>query len=419
MSKKNLYEFILFIWFMNLPILAYAGTEPPASYLNASELLELYSSMYTSIHNMSVSYTDVVEELLLDPNAPDTISDLIRYLKVERIEDGDKFYNRESFSTDPNGFGKSYERLNEYAFDGSVTMEYWAGYKKGYIIPGRTGKSYEHRDDLLKYMLINKLVFREESKLREYYPNGAPSINFDVSPNGKVHPHLEKISGQWCHVVDTIYPRFPGEPKSGGTTIWFAADKGGLPMKFEKYNGYGECVKRIVVEKVAAVDGQVSNVWYPQEAVITTSMVGGTLKYRFVCHELRVNVKTNEDTWKVSFPVGTRVLDQIIGIFYDVGPGEDIEGESTIMGTLGGSTETPPTHEFKESETNIDNEPEVSKTSTEPNRAEVQSDYETTIPMAAADNGNQKSLILIAVAICMFALLAFGGCFLLWKRKNR
>jgi hypothetical protein len=307
-------------------MIAYAGSEPPAPHLNASQLMELYSSMYSSIHNMSVSYTDVVEEIIPDPNAPDAFKNLIRYQKVERIEEGDKYYIRYSFSTDPNGFGKGYERLNGASFDGSVTMEYnsRSRRKSGSIYPGRTGKSYENTNLLPDYMLMNKIfiVHKEMNK----FPDGIPFINFSLDPQEKVRPHLEQISGQWCHVVETNRPPLPGEPKGGGTTIWFAADKGGLPMKFEEHDGYGKCTESIFVEKVATVDDKVSNVWYPQEATRTISNVRGTRKHRFVCHELRINIETNEDTWKVSFPEGTGVVDRVSGITYNAGPSENTEG---------------------------------------------------------------------------------------------
>ena len=65
MNKKHLCKSIVLLWLTNLSTIAFGGSEPPASHLSASELLELYSSMYSSIHNMSVSYTDVVEEVIL------------------------------------------------------------------------------------------------------------------------------------------------------------------------------------------------------------------------------------------------------------------------------------------------------------------------------------------------------------------
>ncbi len=320
MDNKKLCKLVIFILLMNLSVTIYAGSEPPASYLNASELLELYSSMYTSINNMSVSYTDVLEKVIPDPNAPDKMNHLIRYQKVERIEEGDKYYTRYSYPKDPNGFEQHDKIADENAFNGLVSMAYCPREKSGSIVPGRTRTMYENMNDLLNYMMINNVKFSENVI--------KPRIRLSVDPNGKVRPHLEQISGQWCHVVDSIYPRLPGEPKSGGTTIWFAADKGGLPMKFEERDGHGKCKNSIVVEKVATVDDQVSSIWYPQEAVMTTSMVWGTQEKRFVCHELRVNIETNDDTWKISFPTGTCVVDRVSSLSYVAGPAENEKGKS-------------------------------------------------------------------------------------------
>ena len=328
MNKKHLCKSIVLLWLTNLSTIAFGGSEPPASHLSASELLELYSSMYSSIHNMSVSYTDVVEEVIPDPNAPpDAMKYLIRYQKVDRIEEGDKYYIRYSFSMDPNGFGKGYERLNGASFDGSVTMEYNSRTKSETIYPGRTGKSYEHTNILPDYMLMNNIIIADRERVRKDLPDRkVPMIDFLSDPQGKVRPHLEQISGQWCHVVDTIYPSIPDLPKIGRATIWFAADKGGLPMKLEEFDGYGKYERSILVKKIAAAEDKTNVVWYPQEAIMTTYSLGeGTIKHKFVCHELWVNIETNEDTWKVSFPEGTGVVDYISGISYNAGPVENTE----------------------------------------------------------------------------------------------
>ncbi len=312
MKRSEIYISFIIVLLIGLGGFVLAESGPPEATLSASELLALYKSMYSPIDNMKVSYTysymDVVEKQLSDSNTPDARDNLIRVNKVVRIEDGDKYYTGNSYSTEPNGFGKWYQ--NEYTFDGTVSMEYHPEEKLGSIIAGRTGTMYENINHLLDYMLINKVMFGNEIMHR---------IRLSVDPQGKVRPHLEQISGQWCHVVDTIYPRLPGEPKPGGTIIWFAADKGGLPMKFEKYNGFGKCVKSILVEKVATTDNRGSRLWYPQEATMTDSSVNRTWKQRFVCHELLVNIETNEDTWRINFPKGTQVVDRVNGIVYRAG----------------------------------------------------------------------------------------------------
>jgi hypothetical protein len=307
MKRKAIYLSFIFLWFLSLGSHAFAESGPPEATLSASELLALYKSMYSPIHNMKVSYTNAVEEAHPDPNTPNASNSSIRYYKVRRIEEGDKYFTSFSYSTAPNDFGKSDERLNEYTFDGKVSMEYCPEEKSGSIIPGRTGTMYETINHLLDYMMINKVAFGNESKLR---------ITLSVDPQGKVRPQLEKIGGQWCHVVESIRPPLPYEPNTGGITIWFAADKGGLPMKFEEHDGFGKCVKKIVVEKTAATDNGGSKLWYPQEAIMTDRFVERTVEQRFVCHELKVNIETNENTWKINFPEGTQVVDRVNGLVY-------------------------------------------------------------------------------------------------------
>ena len=290
MNKKILYSLVISIWLMSLAkSVVLGGSESPASYLSASELLDLYSSMYSSIHNMSVSYTNHVEEAIPYPEQPRAFDNLVHYERVERMEEGDKYHIR--YSTDPNGF-KRLDETMEHAFDGSVTMEYFPQNELGSIKRGRTGRNVEYKNALLEYMLLTRVNFGEESRLLERFPNGARIIELKVSSEGAVRPRLERIAGEWCHVVDTYWP---GYPKPASTT-WFAAEKGGLPMKFEQHDRLGKCTVSIVLEKVATTDTQAGCIWYPQEAVLISNRGPGTVKNRFTCHELRVNVETNKDT---------------------------------------------------------------------------------------------------------------------------
>ncbi len=344
-----------------------ADTEPPASYLSASELLELYSSMYSSIHNMSVSYMDAIEEIIPDPNNPNALDNVVRYERVERIEEGDKYHIR--YSTHPDGFERP-DEIMEHAFNGTVTMDCFPRVKTGMIVRGRTQRNVEHMNTLSEYMLLTRVNFRPGSIMQKYYPNGARVIDQKVSPLGKVRPHLERISGEWCHVVET---HWPGHLKHG-STIWLTAEKGGLPLKYEEFDSRGKCWGSMIVQKIAATDTQIGRVWYPQEATRIQDIRGGTLKYRFTCHELRVNVETSEDTWKFSFPVGTRVVDYVKGVGYVIGSGGTLEGEHLIIGTQ-------PVHE----------------------KTDV----------------SQKQIGLIAVMLCLSVLIACGGGIFLWKRKAR
>lgn len=409
MNKKILHYLFLSICFISIArTIALGNSEAPASYLSASELLDLYSSMYSSIHNMSVSYTAHVEEAIPHPEQPHAFDNLVRYERVERIEEGDKYHLRRT--ADPNGFKRS-DKIYEYAFDGSVTMEYFARDNVGSIRRGRSGRNVEYKNELLRYMLLTKTNFDQGSRMGEIFPNGARKIELSVSSEGTVRPHLELVSGQWCHVVETHWPRYP-KPAS---ITWFAAEKGGLPMKFEQYDRQGKYTASTLLEKITSTDTPTGQIWYPQEGILIFNRNHGTTKNRFTCHELRVNIKTNKDTWKFPFPVGTQVADHILGIEYVVGSGERPGDESIALGTLEdhGTTESNNTEDKGRGE-NHDDGKDISKKYTEPNKAEDQTERKVEGTIAVTDTGGKH--FVFVVVLCLSALLVCGGGIFLWKR---
>ena len=135
-----------------------------------------------------------------------------------------------------------------------------------------------------------------------------------VTPESSVRTQLEQVSGQWCHVVDSLCSN-ESKPYA---TVWFAADKGGLPIKFEKYR-QGKCVERIVVTKVGSFDTDTHKIWYPQQATSERYKKDGYSFYRFRVNSFRANFETSPDMFKVSFPPGTDVIDHVAGIYYTVG----------------------------------------------------------------------------------------------------
>jgi hypothetical protein len=273
------------------------GSNP--SYLNTEELLELYQSMYSRIRNVHVSYTNMlVKTQGLSPE----LSNLTRFKTTERIEEGQKYYVRSS--GDPNGFADPVH-IGESAFDGSVTTDYLPHLKAGRIIPGRTGYSAEVSDMLWAYMLI--------AQTQPYRNPERISLNRYISSQSSVRAHLEEVSGEWCHVVDT----FRNEP-TPHATIWFAGEKGGLPMKLEEYKG-GKCIHRIVVGTVGSADTDTGPVWYPQEATNEHDDNDGYIRYEFRVSSLRANFKTTRENFTVSFPPGTNIIDKLAGIYYTTG----------------------------------------------------------------------------------------------------
>ena len=288
---------------------SYLAAEPSReSYLSAEELLDLYESMYSSIHNVHFLYNTVLEK------TEGNLSRLNRFIRthtVERIEEGNKYHVRHS--SKPDGFA-SYRYAPQCAFDGLATSEYFPDRKAGIIVGGKTGRAPEVMNSLWHYMLINKVTAKEGD------PGGTPFIRVTITPTSTVRPKLEQVSGQWCHVVDTTI----GKKSKPYATVWFAADKGGLPIKYEKYkwwekNGQGKCSRRKLVTKVGSVDTDGCTIWYPEQATKEVNDKDGYRLYRFQVQSLRANIETTADTFKVSFPPGTDIVDHVAGIYYTTG----------------------------------------------------------------------------------------------------
>jgi hypothetical protein len=139
------------------------------------------------------------------------------------------------------------------------------------------------------------------------------------------------------------------------------------------------------LEKITSVDTPTGQIWYPQEGTLTFHRKHGTIKNRFDCHELRVNIETNKDTWKFPFPVGTEVIDHIRDITYVIGS------------------------------TDHSNRQDMSKKSTELNKTEDQTERKTKETIAVIDTGGKH--FGFVVVLCLSALLVCGGGIFLWKRN--
>jgi len=287
------------------------------SYLSTGELLDLYESIYSKILNAHVSYDYVLEKAEGDSSKLDRYT---RYEKVDRIEEGEKYNIRYSIAHD--GFTEP-NNILQYAFDGSTTMEYYPKTRTGHIIGGQTGRSVETMNNLWHYMLINRSNPRNP-KLREKYPAGRPYIRGAISQKALVRTQLEEVNGHWCHVADTL---FRSEPYN---TVWFAVDKGGLPIKFEMYKD-GKCIRRILVTKVASLDTDLGKIYYTEQATDEFYDKDGYRLYKFRVNSFRPNIETTPEAFKLSFPNGTKVVDHVKGIWYTVGPLAEKEGGYGVL----------------------------------------------------------------------------------------
>jgi hypothetical protein len=139
-----------------------------------------------------------------------------------------------------------------------------------------------------------------------------------------VRPQLEEVNGHWCHVADSLAWSEPY------TTVWFAVDKSGLPIKFEKYK-VGKCIRRMLVTKVASLDTDLGKIWYPEQVNDEYDDKDGYRLYKFRLNSFRPNIETTPETFTLSFPDGTIVVDHVKGTWYTVGASAEDERSHGIL----------------------------------------------------------------------------------------
>jgi hypothetical protein len=384
------------------------GAEPPASYLSAGQLLDRYRSMYSPIHNMSLSY-EYRQEGTPGPEDPNAFDRLVPLLWVERIEEGDKYHVRQS--THPDGFARP-EHVDEYAFDGTIAKMYTCGDKMGSVIRGKTGRAVERGNRLLDAMLLSTIRLPDIPQFRDRHPKEVRRIDLHVQRGGTVRPHLERVAGEWCHVIDSHR-----EDSSVTSSIWLAVEKGGLPLRFEHYRRDGGFASTLEVQQIGTTNTDTGAVWYPKESLMTSFVQYGTVRHKVVIDQLKVNVPTTKDTWDFSFSVGTYVVDWVAGIYYEVGSAETPGGEPIPLGTLPGyeTKETSSARPVDRTESSEVPKTTVIATDEEPNQAQVRQRDEADLPPTGRARIRTRPGVWLA--ICLVALLVGGGVFL-WRSKR-
>ena len=302
-----------------------SGSSSPGSsgkqkaFLSINDILDKWEAGYSSIHSMKVKYT--MDTSLPDPNGKETIL----HTTVETIQDGKKFYYK-SISTNPDL--RRSEEYREGAYDGeiSTSYKYYEYNLPSPIMYGEIAKedseSAELGNDnnLANYMMLSRYYLNHE------YPDGETYFAFwirsylnasreDNKFTVIVRPELETILGEPCHVVEAGYGN---EVKR----FWMAHNKGLLVMKYENYDKIGQLTEnKMEVLKIASVMTDKGEVWYPCEIKnvnIDTAIKLGTVQ----THECKVQefvpyiTDISPDTFRVKFPVGTRITDKVKGITY-------------------------------------------------------------------------------------------------------
>lgn len=292
---------------------------------------------------MSVSYSNVLVDYQPPASNPDKLPP-IKYMQVQRVEDGKRYHIR--FSKDKAGFDNS-ESFQECAFDGRISRNFYAELKDGSIFLGLKGTYLERENRLKKYVLLETPT---QAYLKDKYPRGAPKFAIHLTLGETygvitVRPILESVAGQLCHVVELVSPGkdHKGIPRQFKELFWLAHDKGMCLMKYQQFwdeNLYEE----IEVKKVAMAEMDSTPVWYPQKAHLVRINEAGIVRRELNVTEFVPNVQVDEETFGFDFPPATHVYDKITGLSYKVAP----NGEATSVHVVKPVETTGTTNEARE-----------------------------------------------------------------------
>ncbi len=290
---------------------ARAQSDQAKSFLDDVEILARWEKTYGRIRSMRVSYRTLLVEFRppeIQGDEPDEEPPSpVKHSEVERTEQGRLYHVRYSLAAD--GLNNR-EWLVEYAFDGEITQKYMGSTQRGGVSLEQRGGSEETMNMPKEFMFL--MNHKTPDVLKDEYPNGMPELAYSFRV-GKlrakvvVRPKLEYVAGQSCHVVEISDPN---SARQGKKVYWMAHDKGMCLMKYQNaWNG--KVRSEIEIKKIAEVNLDGGSVWYPQKAYRTTcSDRFGTIKNELTVMDFVPNVKIDEDTFRLNYIEGTRVLDK-------------------------------------------------------------------------------------------------------------
>ncbi|MHC4648621.1 MAG: hypothetical protein ACYTBJ_24460 [Planctomycetota bacterium] len=286
---------------------------PSEGFLGIEDILEGWRATYGNIRNMKVLYCEELVDYQTS-SGEKSPGDLVKYQHVERLEQDEKYHIRYSVAED--GFANPKE-LMEHAFDGTINIEYLGRDGLGTIQRGLIGRDVESKNHFRTYMLLS--VSRLSAEKRTAADVRTTFEKILMHPLAAVKESLESVIGQPCHVVEVV--------QNDGTSykVWVAHNKGMLPMRYQGFRN-GEIASEITVEELGnTADGE-SQIWYPAKACRRLyNYNGGTLTYELNVEEFARNVEIDDKSFTFDFPEGTKVIDQIAGLFYTKGTGTGLE----------------------------------------------------------------------------------------------
>ncbi len=309
--RKGIYFLLLMLILSSISSLA-EQSEKQSAFLGITEILDAWEAGYGSIHSMKVQYTEDIS--LLNPSGQETTL----HSTLERIDDGKKFYMK--YLTSNPDFPAS-ETDIEAAFDGGISTFCDQRINVGKVEDGIATKGYENLNSLAEYMWLSRYYINSD------YPDGQTYFAFWIrayilqgNTNNKysvrVLPELETVMGELCHVVELVSTIGTRKQQK----FWLAHNKGMCPMKYERSMNQ-EVVNKVEVMDIAKVMTDIGEVWYPKEvkkvAVDTRVNIGRVQISQFQVQEFEPYLANiAPDTFKVNFPDGTYIIDNVLGIEY-------------------------------------------------------------------------------------------------------
>ena len=293
------------------------------SFLSVQDILSGWQSNYGALKSMKVSYSEEVISAEPPINDPNMVNRMVKWVYVEKTEEGKKFRAKSAVAqAKPLTVEKSLDDINsveEMTFDGIHQRRYSSARKIGQIYAGPFLSNASTTNRLKNYMMLNR--YNEQPGAENEEPVFSRIIKKGLSdPNLTlfIRPDLEQISGQSCHVIELFRKDTPKD--KAANIIWVAHEKGMLPMKFQEIF-FGAILHEITIEQIDFAKTENGGLWYPKKAYEFWNRPQslGVTKQEFNVLEFVPDIKTDPNTFYLTFSNGTQVTDTEVGINYTVG----------------------------------------------------------------------------------------------------
>lgn len=296
------------LWLALSVCLTTGSAAAQTAFLGIDHIREGWESTYGSLGSMKVVYCERLVTFKPPPDDPNALVP-VRVMHVERLEQHERYHLKTSMAEE--GFSRREDTL-WHAFDGEASTGYVGAHNIGHVKRGMTTHSYPVTNSLKRHLLLDPMRFRnrdEDVSVFRHYVG---------SSIAKVLPELEPVAGVPCHVVEI---RRDGD--KAGVKIWVAHDRGFLPLKFERISGdsvNGYTLEQRVVQEIAMAEAETGTFWYPTKARRFLRQRSGEEGVNEInVSEFVPNAPVTKDAFRVAFPPGAQVYDQIAGASYRVG----------------------------------------------------------------------------------------------------